>query len=76
MTSFISDDGIEHFIFGKDGGKKIANKFNIKLIGQIPLNTKLRISCDVGVPYAHDIKKDKISEIFTNIANEVIKEIN
>jgi ATP-binding protein involved in chromosome partitioning len=76
MTSFISDDGIEHFIFGKDGGKKIANKFNIKLIGQIPLNTELRISCDVGVPYMHDIKKDKISEIFTNIANEIIKEIN
>jgi ATP-binding protein involved in chromosome partitioning len=76
MTSFISDDGIEHFIFGKDGGKKIANKFNIKLIGQIPLNTELRISCDAGVPYTHDIKKDKISEIFTNIANEIIKEIN
>jgi len=76
MTSFISDDGIEHFIFGKDGGKKIANKFNIKLIGQIPLNTELRISCDVGVPYMHDIKKDKISEIFTNIANEIIKELN
>jgi ATP-binding protein involved in chromosome partitioning len=76
MTSFISDDGIEHFIFGKDGGKKIANKFNIKLIGQIPLNTELRISCDVGAPYTHDIKKDKISEIFTNIANEIIKEVN
>jgi ATP-binding protein involved in chromosome partitioning len=76
MTSFVSDDGIEHFIFGKDGAKKIANKFNIKLIGQIPLNTELRISCDVGVPYTHNIKKDKISEIFTNIANEIIKEIN
>jgi ATP-binding protein involved in chromosome partitioning len=75
MTSFISDDGIEHFIFGKDGGEKIANKFNIKLIGQIPLNTELRISCDVGVPYMQDIKKDKISEIFTNIANEIIKEM-
>jgi ATP-binding protein involved in chromosome partitioning len=76
MTSFTSDGGVEHFIFGKDGGKKIADKFNIKLIGQIPLNTELRISCDVGIPYMQDIKKDKISEIFTNIANEIIKEIN
>jgi ATP-binding protein involved in chromosome partitioning len=76
MTSFISDDGIEHFIFGKDGGKKIANKFNIKLIGQIPLNIELRISCDIGVPYTHNNKKDIISQIFTNIANEIIKEIN
>jgi ATP-binding protein involved in chromosome partitioning len=76
MTSFISDDGIEHFIFGKDGGKKIASKFNIKLIGQIPLNTELRISCDVGVPYTCNIQEDKISKIFANIANEIIKEIN
>jgi ATP-binding protein involved in chromosome partitioning len=76
MTSFVSDDGIEHFIFGKDGGKKIANKFNIKLIGQIPLNIELRKNCDIGVPYVHDLKKDKISEMFTNIANEIIKEIN
>jgi ATP-binding protein involved in chromosome partitioning len=76
MTSFISDDGIEHFIFGKDGGKKIASKFNIKLIGQIPLNTELRISCDVGVPYTCDFKEDKISKIFANIASEIIKEIN
>jgi ATP-binding protein involved in chromosome partitioning len=76
MTSFISDDGIEHFIFGKDGGKKMADKFNIKLIGQIPINTELRKSCDTGVPYVHDLKKDKITEMFTNIANEIIKEIN
>ena len=30
MTSFTSEDGVEHFIFGKDGGKNIANKFNIE----------------------------------------------
>ncbi len=76
MTSFVSDDGIEHFIFGKDGGKKMADKFNIKLIGQIPINTELRKSCDTGVPYVHGFKKDKISETFVNIANEIIKEIN
>ena len=76
MTSFTSDDGIEHFIFGENGGKKIANKFNINLIGQIPLKKELRISCDIGLPYMQDIKKDKISETFTNIANKIIKEIN
>ena len=76
MTSFISDDGIEHFIFGENGGKKIANKFNINLIGQIPLKIELRKSCDIGVPYMQEIKKDEISEIFTNMASKIIKEIN
>ena len=32
MTSFTSDDGVEHFIFGKDGGKNIASKFNIEIL--------------------------------------------
>jgi len=76
MSSFISDDGIEHFIFGENGGKKIASKFNIDLIGQIPLKTELRKSCDIGFPYMQNIKEDEISETFTNIASKIIKEIN
>jgi ATP-binding protein involved in chromosome partitioning len=48
MTSFKSDDGVEHFIFGKDGGKNIASKFNIELLGQIPININLRKNSDEG----------------------------
>ncbi len=76
MTSFTSDDGIEHFIFGKDGGRNIASKCNIELLGQIPINVDLRKSSDEGFPFVEKDKENKISNIFKNISEKIIKNIN
>ena len=76
MTSFTSDDGVEHFIFGKDGGKNIASKFNIELLGQIPININLRKNSDEGTPFVDQFKEDKISKLFLEIANKITKTIN
>jgi ATP-binding protein involved in chromosome partitioning len=76
MTSFTSDDGIEHFIFGKDGGKNIADKFNIELLGQIPININLRKNSDEGKPFVDQFKNHEISKLFLEIANKIIKTIN
>jgi ATP-binding protein involved in chromosome partitioning len=76
MTSFTSDDGVEHFIFGKDGGKNIANKFNIELLGQIPININLRKNSDEGTPFVDQFKDDEVSKLFLEIANKIIKNIN
>ena len=73
MTSFTSDDGVEHFIFGKDGGKKIANKFNIELLGQIPININLRKKSDEGLPFVESYKESKVSDIFKDISEKIIK---
>jgi ATP-binding protein involved in chromosome partitioning len=72
MTSFTSGDGVEHFIFGKDGGKNIAEKFNIDLLGQIPINIDLRKNSDEGMPFLEKFKKGEISEKFIKIANTII----
>jgi ATP-binding protein involved in chromosome partitioning len=76
MTSFTSDDGIEHFIFGRDGGKNIASKFNIELLGQIPININLRKNSDEGTPFVDQFKNDEVSKIFLEIANKITKKIN
>ena len=73
MTSFTSDDGAEHFIFGKDGGKNIANKFNIELLGQIPININLRKNSDEGSPFVDQFKDDKVTKLFLEIANKITK---
>ena len=73
MTSFTSDDGVEHFIFGKDGGKNIANKFNIELLGQIPININLRKNSDEGLPFVDQFKDHKVSKLFLEIANKITK---
>jgi ATP-binding protein involved in chromosome partitioning len=73
MTSFTSDDGVEHFIFGKDGGKNIASKFNIELLGQIPININLRKNSDEGVPFVDQFKEHEVSKLFLEIANKITK---
>ena len=76
MTSFTSDDGVEHFIFGKDGGKNIASKFNVELLGQIPIDINLRKNSDEGLPFVDQFKDHKVSKLFLEIANKITKIIN
>ena len=73
MTSFTSDDGVEHFIFGKDGGKNIASKFNIELLGQIPININLRKNSDEGKPFVDQFKDHNVSKLFLEIGNKIKK---
>jgi ATP-binding protein involved in chromosome partitioning len=75
MTSFISDDGKEHFIFGKDGGEKIAKEFNLDLLGQIPIDIKLREQSDKGEPYVEIYKNHETSIMFSQIAKEILNKL-
>ena len=73
MTSFTSGDGMEHFIFGKDGGKNIAERFDIELLGQIPIDIKIRENSDDGLPFMENNIENKISNIFTKISKKIVK---
>ena len=42
----------KYYIFGKDGGKKLAEELNIPLLGQIPLVQSIREGGDEGTPIA------------------------
>jgi ATP-binding protein involved in chromosome partitioning len=75
MASFISADGVQHFIFGKDGGKKIANKFNIELLAQIPLNIEIQKKSDEGTPFLEVYKNDSINKIFDKMTKNIINNI-
>ena len=50
--SYFKCDGCEkrHFLFGEDGGKLLAKKFNTELLAQIPLVQKIREGGDEGRP--------------------------
>ncbi len=76
MKSFISDDGKEHFIFGKDGGQKIAKQFNVDLLGQIPIDIRLREQSDNGEPFMEVKKDNKTSLIINEIAEKIVKKIS
>ena len=76
MTSFTSGDGIEHFIFGKDGAEIISKKFNVEILEKIPIEVKLREGSDNGKPFCELERNSNAAKIFLNIAKKIIKNLN
>ena len=64
----------KYYIFGKDGCKKIADKFNVPVLGQIPIVQSLREGGDSGVPPVID--NEIIRQSFKDLAANVIKHID
>ena len=50
MSYFILPDGQKEDIFGKDGGKNMAEELDLHFLGSIPLDKEIRINSDKGDP--------------------------
>ena len=60
----------QYYIFGKDGGKDLAEKLNVRLLGQIPLVAGICKSGDDGVPV---VMQNTVSGVaFTRLASAVV----
>ncbi|MCP4458620.1 MAG: Mrp/NBP35 family ATP-binding protein [Cytophagales bacterium] len=63
----------KYYIFGEDGGKKLAEKHGIPLLGQVPIVQSIRESGDSGYPSAlkDDVTADAFSELASSLARQV-----
>ena len=74
MTSFKSADGVEHFIFGKDGAKNIAEKYNIEILGHIPIDIEISKGCDNSEPFLLNNESNNSNyNLINNIAKKILK---
>lgn len=64
----------KYFIFGKDGGKRLAEELKIPLLGQIPIVQSIREGGDTGVPAAVN-DNSIIGMAFRNLAAHVIQQV-
>jgi ATP-binding protein involved in chromosome partitioning len=76
MSYYLKADGEKEYIFGQGGGKRIADEFGVKLLGEIPIDTNVRIAGDSGKPIVIADPNCEVSKIFKNIAKNLILEIN
>ncbi|MEO6488470.1 MAG: P-loop NTPase, partial [Ferruginibacter sp.] len=63
-----------YYIFGKNGGKDLAEEYDIPFLGQIPLVQNIREGGDVGVPVMVSddmISKEAFSEFAGNAARGI-----
>ncbi|MDD3322767.1 MAG: Mrp/NBP35 family ATP-binding protein [Paludibacter sp.] len=64
----------KYYIFGKDGGKKLAEELNVKLLGQIPLVQSIREGGDAGRPIALN-DESILSQAFLSLAQNVVYQV-
>ena len=76
MSSFTSDDGKEHFIFGKDGAKKMSENLNIDLLGTIPIEIGLREGADKGEPYMEFVNDSQHQTKYLELLKRFQKKLN
>lgn len=76
MSFFIAPDtGKRYDIFGKDGGKRIAEKYEVPFLGQIPLEEEIRELSDKGTPPVAIGSEDQKS-YYKAIVQNLIKSSN
>jgi len=64
----------KYYLFGKEGGKKLAEEYDLAFLGQIPLVQSIREGGDEGVPAM--MGADEISkQAFRNITAQAVRNI-
>lgn len=63
----------KYFIFGENGGRNLAEKNGVELLGQIPIVQSIREGGDNGFPSA--MKESEISDAFVKLAEKVAQQV-
>lgn len=76
MSYFIAPDTKTRYdIFGTGGGERLAQRYNLKLLGQIPLDMQIREGSDNGKPPVA-LGNDEQKSYYQNIVKTMMEEIN
>ena len=63
----------KYYLFGKEGGRKLAEKYDVPFLGEIPIVQSIRESGDSGYPV---VLKDGITqESYMKLAEEIARQI-
>ncbi|MBZ0203873.1 MAG: Mrp/NBP35 family ATP-binding protein [Ignavibacteria bacterium] len=75
MSYYNNPDGSKEYIFGTGGGAKLAEELGINFLGEIALNTNIRLGGDEGKPIvlrdADSTESKQFNEIAKNLAENV-----
>jgi len=76
MSYYTNPDGTKEHIFGKGGGEKLAGEMEINFLGEIAINTNIRIGGDEGKPVVLRNPDSTEALQFVSVARNLVEQIN
>lgn len=76
MSGMVCPHCGEHIeVFSKGGGAKVSSEMNVELLGSVPMDPKVALNSDSGVPFIYANPESPAAEIFSSIVEKVVKKI-
>lgn len=72
MSYFRGDDDKRYDLFGSGGGKTLAERLGVPLLGEIPMDPRLRELADVGAPIVLQEPDSEVAQALDVAAKELI----
>ena len=71
MSYFLDMSGHAHHLFGSGGGAKLAEKYNSRVLGGIPLDPAIGLLADVGKNFIAEHGDSAAAKIYKEIASKL-----
>jgi ATP-binding protein involved in chromosome partitioning len=71
--SYLEHNGEKLYVFGKGGGARTAEKMNVLLLAEIPLDPATRAGGDSGKPIATLGPTNKQAKLFEDLARKIVE---
>lgn len=75
MSYFVGDDGKRYDIFGSGGGERASADLEVPLLGQIPIEPKVRACGDSGEPIVQAAPDAESANAFRAIAKRLVETV-
>src|SRR5918999_3362434 len=72
MSYFRGDDDKKYEIFGSGGGRTLAETLHVPLLGEIPIDPRLRELADIGTPVVLQDPDTEVAQALTTAAKELV----
>lgn len=75
MSYLMDKEGGRTFIFGKGGGRKLADEAGVPFLGEIPLDPRVAECGDQGEPIVHRYPDSPVGKVYLGLATIVGEEL-
>lgn len=71
MSGFTDPAGTTHALFGAGGGAKLAAKYNVPLLAQLPLDANMGVCADIGKNFIAEHAGAAAAQAFATVAKQL-----